>query len=373
MKLKRSSLMIIHNFRPGTTGGAELQAERLAIQLGELGHGMQVLTSLTVLDAPQEEMIHGVQIHRVPHRLPYWVEQENSRTFRFLVRRRRSFDILHAHMAFGHAVMAVVFARSFGKKSIIKIACAGKYGDLYLFSQFKWFDYALEIMHQADAIVAVSKEVERELLEYGFPHDRIVHIPNGVDVAKFERENPPFQNSSVNFLLTGRRHPQKGIDILLQAIRLLRERGMGERFKVSMYGADYEEYDYRNMAHELGVMQSVQFFPFEQDIIPLYESADCFLLPSRGEGLSNALLEAMSMELPVIASSVSGTPDVVEDGIDGLLILPESPQALADSMGRVIENREFAIQLGKNARRKMESRFSLESIARQYSELSERL
>lgn len=369
MELKRSSLMIIHNFRPGIVGGAELQAERLAIQLAEAGHVMQVLTTLTVSDAPREEEIQGVQIHRVEHRLPYWVIRDNAKTFRFLIKRRSSFDVLHVHMAFAHAVMAVVFARNFGKKCIVKIACAGEYGDLHIFSKFKWFQYALQILYQADAVVAVSSEVENELLDYGFPRNRIVRIPNGVDTRRFKRIQPLFQEDKIHFLVTGRRHPQKGIDVLLYAVQLLHERGMAGKFEVSMYGAKYEEYDYEGMAHKLDVMGSVHFFSFENDIIPLYESADCFLLPSRGEGLSNALLEAMSMELPVIATTASGTPDVVKHEVDGILIPTESPYALADAMCRIIENRDFARRIGKNARCKVEELFSLDSVTRQYSEL----
>jgi glycosyltransferase involved in cell wall biosynthesis len=136
-----------------------------------------------------------------------------------------------------------------------------------------------------------------------------------------------------------------------------------------LYGEDYPEHDYRSMARELGVMDSVHFFPFENDILSLYQSADCFVLPSRGEGLSNALLEAMAMELAVIATSVSGTTDVVDDGKDGILIPPDSPEALFAAMVRIIRDREMAGQLGLNARRKVEQHFSLESVARQYSEL----
>lgn len=227
MELRRSSLMIIHNFRPGTVGGAELQAERLALQLAEVGHPMQVLTTLTVPEASLEENVHGVQIHRVEHRLPYWVIRDNAKTFRFLVKHRKSFDVLHVHMAFAHAVLAVVFARNFGKKCIVKIACAGEYGDLSIFSKFDWFQYALQILYQADAMVAVSNEVEKELLDYGFSSNRIVRIPNGVDTNRFKRTKPIFQEDIVHFLLTGRRHPQKGIDILLHAVQLLHERGMG--------------------------------------------------------------------------------------------------------------------------------------------------
>jgi glycosyltransferase involved in cell wall biosynthesis len=120
-------------------------------------------------------------------------------------------------------------------------------------------------------------------------------------------------------------------------------------------------------------MDCMQFFPFENNIFSLYQSSNCFILPSRGEGLSNALLEAMSMELPVIATSVSGTTDVVENGSDGLLIQRDSAESLAAAMVNIISDPELAHRLGKNARQKVESRFSLEWVAQQYSDLYERL
>jgi len=365
--------MIMHNFRPGSVGGAELQAERLAVRLCRLGHPMQVLTWLTVPDAPLEETADGVRIHRTPYRLPYWVKHDNYETFRYLLRNRGSYDVLHAHMAFGHAVVATVLARCFRRKCIIKIACAGEYGDLSTFSRFEAFDKALRILHQADAVVAVSREVERELNQYGFQPERIVRIPNGVDTAFFHRNRPLQSSNKLRFVLIGRRHPQKGIDTTLRAALKLKQQGLGGRFEIKLYGADYPEYDYRAMASEFGVEDLVALLPFEKDIIKVYNEAHGFLLPSRGEGLSNSLLEAMAMELPVIATPVSGTPDVVDDDKDAILIPPDSPENLAESMSKIIHRPDWAHQLGVNARQKVESRFSLESTARQYSALYERM
>ena len=138
-EMKPRAMMIIHNFRPGPTGGAELQAERLSKALAAMDHEMQVLTWLSVPDAPMEEMSDGVRIHRVPFRLPYWITLDNSNTFHFLVRQRNTYDILHAHLAFGHAVMAVVAARLLEKRSVVKIACSGEYGDMAVFSKFYKF------------------------------------------------------------------------------------------------------------------------------------------------------------------------------------------------------------------------------------------
>lgn len=371
--MKPRGLMIIHHFRPGSAGGAELQAERLAKQLVQLGHPIQVLTRLTAPGALPEETADGVQIHRVPYLLPYWITRDNADTFQYLVRQRHTYDLLHAHLAFGHAVVAVVAARCLGKKAIVKIACAGEYGDLCLFSKFAGFAAALKVLHQADAVVAISREVERELLQYGFPAHRIVRIPNGVDTDFFRRTQPMPERGKTQFILIGRRHPQKGIDTTLLAAQRLLAQGLGDQFEIRLYGADYAEHDYRALARDLGVVEHVRFFPFERDIRAVYHSAHCFLLPSRGEGMSNSLLEAMALELPVIATPVSGTPDVVDDGVDGVLVPPDAPAALAAAMARVIADPAFAHQLGQRARRKVETQFALPRVAQQYSELYSRL
>jgi L-malate glycosyltransferase len=371
--MKSRALMIIHNFRPGQVGGAELQAERLAARLAGLGHSMQVLTRLTIADAPLEEMQNEVRIHRLPYPLPYWINRDNALTFRFLFRNRRSFDVLHAHQAFGHAVVAAVFARSFNKKCVVKIACAGQYGDLSVISEFGGFDRALRILHQADAMVALSNEVKQELLDYGFRPDRIFRIPNGVDTAHFRRTQPLPDRKRTRFIQICRRHPQKGVDSTLQAALHLKERGFGERFEINLYGADYAEFDYRSMAQELGVADVVAFYPFVQDIISVYHSAHCLLLPSRAEGLSNSLLEAMAMELPAIATPVSGTLEVVDDGVNGMLIPPDAPDRLAAAMSSIISDPELSGRLGSNARTKVEDCYSLEKVAAQYAQLYEQL
>jgi glycosyltransferase involved in cell wall biosynthesis len=367
--MRRRGMMIIHHFRPGPAGGAELQAERLAIKLVELGHPIQVFTCLTVPEALPEEINHGVQIHRVNFRLPQYVTTEVENTFKFLIKHRHTFDVLHAHMAYGHAVVAVVVARSFRKKCIIKIACLGEYGDMYNFSQSPRFDWGLKILHQADALVAISRDVQEDLLHWGFPPERIHRIPNGVDTGYFQPPHASPARHPVRFILMGRRHPQKGLDLALQAARLLQAQGLSEQFHISFYGAEYPEHDYERMAQQLGVSDNVAFFPFQAQALEIYQAAHCLILPSRGEGLSNSLLEAMAMALPVIATRVSGTVDVVTDGEDGLLIPPESSEALAQAMATVIQQPELARRLGQQARQKMLRAFSLDSVAQQYSEL----
>lgn len=373
--MKSRAMMIIHNFRPGPIGGTELQAERLSRELAAMGHEMQVLTRIRMPDLPKEELSDGVRIHRLASHLPYWITHENSATFRFLVCKRNTYDILHAHQAFGHAVMAVVTARLLQKKSIIKIASSGFAGDLSVLSGFFGYTSALKILKKANAIVAISREVERELIEdYGFPSEIVHRIPNGVDVNYFRPVTAVADASGpARFVLLGRRHPHKGTDVALHAARILVERGYKERFEVHMYGSEYPEYDYRKMASEAKLDSTVFFNPFTEDTLPVYRQADALILPSRLEGLSNTLLEAMAVGLPVIASNVSGTPDVILSGKNGILIAPDNPDLLADVMAMFIEKPEALSSLGRAARKTVTSDFSLAAVTQAYSSLYEAL
>lgn len=371
--MKPRGMMVIHQFRP-VTGGAELQAERLAIKLAERGHGMQVFTELRTPDTMPEENINGVQVHRVGFKMAYWpctVPHTND-TFKYLFSNRHTFDILHAHQAFGHAVVAVVVAKLTGKKSIVKVACSGEVGDLHVLSGFKLAKPALQILKNADCMIAISEEVQQELIEYGFKPSKIARIPNGVDTGAFKRDKgfPPL--NEFHFVLIGRKTHQKGIDTALKAVKILKANGTMS-FKLSFYGREDPKYDYQTMARELGVSELVEFCDFTDDIQEVFDNSHCLILPSRNEGMSNTLLEAMAFELPVIASAVSGTVEIVDNKINGFLIPPESPEFLAEKIQSIMQNPESAFQMGKNARKKIVENFSLEYVARKYSDLYQRL
>lgn len=365
--MKPRGLILIHQFRP-ITGGAELQAERLAVRMAQMGHGMGVLTQ-NQPGAHSEEILDGVKVHRVAFPLAYRLDSSLRPTFKYLAKHRHTYDVLHVQQAFGHAVAAVAAARCLAKKCIIKIACAGSYGDISVLSSFKGFEWGIRILRWANRIVAVSTEVEKELISFGFSSSRIERIPNGVDTDYFQPRPALPVGKAIRFILIGRRHPQKGIDTALRAVQLLKANGLGSCFELKFYGRDFEEYDYRRMASELGVSELVEFLPHTDDMHKVYQEAHSLILPSRGEGMSNSLLEAMSMQLAIIATRVSGTMDVVEHGKDGMLIHLDAPEELAQCMESIIRDSNLAAGIGRNARQKVMQHFSLNQIAAKYSRL----
>lgn len=366
-------LMQIHQYSP-IASGAELQAKRLAEKLVVRGHQIQILTQLRVPGSAPEEISNGVSIHRVSFPMSFRPFFRVGYHLKYLVQHRHTFDIIHSHQCFNHAVLGTVLGSWFGKKSIVKFACAGDIGDLHVFSQFEHGEFSLRMLQEADAYIAISSEIEQELVDRGFPQKRIHRIPNGVDTDYFRRELPMPDTGKTVFIIIGRRTPQKGIDVVIKALKILKEKGFSDNdLEVRSYGWDYAEFDYRTMASGSSVNAMLSLLPYTDEIIKVYHDAHCFLLPSRAEGLSNALLEAMSFELPVIASRVSGNTDVIEHQKCGILIPPEDPTELASAMEFIMRQPGAAQKIGRHARQRVIEHFSLDKTADCYAKLYKKL
>jgi glycosyltransferase involved in cell wall biosynthesis len=123
------------------------------------------------------------------------------------------------------------------------------------------------------------------------------------------------------------------------------------------------------LAGNLGVGSDVRFLGYRDDIAPLLDRADLFVLPSRAEGISNALLEAMAVGLPVVASAVSGNTDVIEPEVNGLLVEADDPASLAATVLRLLDEPGLRRRLGGEARRTVETRYSIEHVGERYVDL----
>jgi glycosyltransferase involved in cell wall biosynthesis len=214
------------------------------------------------------------------------------------------------------------------------------------------------------AIVAVS-EHERQLALHDrlAPPGRIHLIHNGVDpqvdtppdpqLARFRGDGPLFG------MVAGLRD-QKGLPTLLDALDLLAAGGELPRFAIVGNGPFYSEVERRISA--AGPAESVLLIPFEGRAEPYLKALDVFVLPSYWEGLPIAILEAMAMGLPVIASSVGGTPEAVDDGVTGRLVPMKDPLALADRIAELAQDPQTCARMGAAGRERARTRFSTASM-----------
>lgn len=198
-------------------------------------------------------------------------------------------------------------------------------------------------MHWADSVILNSIHVrDFAISEEGAPADRIVVIPNGISVEKYISTVPKLTlraqlNLPTDCILLGsigRLVPQKGFDILLQALAQLRRRDLF----LCIAGVGREEQNLRAQARELGLQARVVFMGYRRDVPALMHCLDLYVHASRFEGMPIVILEAMASGCPIVATAVDGTRELIQDARDGWLVPPEDPLALANAIQSALDD-----------------------------------
>ncbi len=211
----------------------------------------------------------------------------------------------------------------------------------------------------ADAVICVSDFCRSQLMSLVDDcHWSKLHVVRcGIRPDRYHRRRP--RNGSrpdaVNVLTVGRLVPVKGHAVLLEALAALVARGVVAR--VSLVGDGAERALLEQRARALGIERRVRMLGAvgQDDIRAEYERADIFCLPSFAEGLPVVLMEAMAMELPVVATRVMGVPELVEHGMTGLLVPPARPDLLAEALERLADDPALRASMGAAGRGKVVS------------------
>ena len=190
-------------------------------------------------------------------------------------------------------------------------------------------------------------------------------IENGIEFANTSaghRAAPAPRETRV--LVVGRLSPEKGFDLMLRAAARLHAQGKIGHLTIAGDGALRAELT--ALATSLGIADRVTFAGFVDNMDALYASHDVLVLSSRTEGLPMTLLEAISQRLPVVATRVGGMPDVLDDGVGGVLVAPENAEALAEGIASVVDDPAGARARADVAWQRARARYGVESMARQY-------
>ena len=178
------------------------------------------------------------------------------------------------------------------------------------------------------------------------------------------------QDNKKHFLYVGRIMKEKVIDELFRAAQKL-YREYGDKVVLDMVG--FFEDEYKEQVENLEEQGIVKFYGFQKETRPYYEMADCVVLPSYHEGMSNVLLEASSMEIPVITSDIPGCREAVEDGKTGYLCKVGDSEMLYQNMKKIVEmNNQELEDMGKLARKRMRQLFDKTKIVEQTAEIISR-
>lgn len=233
------------------------------------------------------------------------------------------------------------------------------------------------ICRMADGILVNADAIRDWLLEEGYSSERITVIKNGIDLSLYDnvqqssniREELGLPASTPLVIMMARVNPQKGYADLLNAIALMTRDHHDAHFLVvgeelTFAGKDIvPDNNYHDALHklsiDLGVDDRVHFLGHRKDIPNLLSQVSLSVLPSHSEGLSNSLLESMAASLPIVATRVGGNPELVEDGVNGILVPPHEPQELATAMARILGSPKTALRFSKASRRLSKKHFDM--------------
>ncbi len=215
-----------------------------------------------------------------------------------------------------------------------------------------------------DTFACVSEDCRQLAEQQGVPRNRLQTLWNGIDTRRFAFHGPCPSGPAV---IVARLCPEKDIGTLLHAVQRVAATDPGFRLQIAGDGPCRAELE--KIADELSLRQQVQFLGMVRDVPALLRQASMYVLSSVSEGVSLTLLEAMACGLPVVATRVGGTPEVVADGESGLLVSAQDPAALADAMLRVRHDNNLAVRLGAVGRASVERSFDVRAMVGRYETL----
>jgi glycosyltransferase involved in cell wall biosynthesis len=292
-----------------------------------------------------------------------------------LVRTRR-IDIVHGH-DYKTNLLALLLARRTGA-----IGMATSHGWTGHSRRERWCYYPADrqVLRRLPRVIAVSSEVRERLVRSGADPSRVTVLLNGIDPAAFRRnrergdrirEQLGYGRDDQVIGAVGRIEPQKRFDLLLDAFAAIRRDFPHARLVIVGDGSQRTAIEAH--AARLGVAGACQFLGHRLDIADLHGSFDLFVQSSEYEGTPNAVLEAMAMETPLVATDVGGTRELARPDREALIVPAHDVPALTRSIAAVLSHPVPARERAKAARRRVEEELSFAGRTRQLERIYEEL
>ena len=350
---------VVHHYWP-VVGGIENVVKALAEGMVKLGHEVHVVASRYGAEGrPREEVVNGVHVHRVGSvRLGY---PDLTYPLEYPINLLKSADIVHGHSQNSlFTVKMIEKAKQLGVKTVTHFMAVDALSDhpnslVRLLGPLYGRWTVLRAIRSSDVRLVKSLR-DREMLKSRYGIDA-VYVPDGVDEGLLNMPNKAEEfkaRYSINepfMVYIGRLHRLKGIDVLIKAISIATRE---EPITAVIVGPG-DQRPYRELANRLGVGRNVMFTGFvsEEVKISALDASAALVLPSISnyvEVFSLAITEAWARGKPVVASAVGEVPYRVRHMVNGLLVPPRNPKALADAILQLIRDRRLGEKLGAEGR-----------------------
>ncbi|MFD1888551.1 glycosyltransferase family 4 protein [Paenibacillus wenxiniae] len=285
------------------------------------------------------------------------------------LRLTKPYDLIHSH----HPLVGLVMREVFPDTPIIQtihssyereLILNGKIEDGSMEQQFLISLYR-ELELRTDRLMTVSQSFKSYLTPYVDYAERIVVLPNGFDEKRFKPI--PHENEVPQLMTVCRLVPAKGLDTLLKACAILKQRG--HAYVLHIIGDGPSRTELENMARELGIYEDTIFYGYTlhpEEFMPFF---DIFVLPSRAEAFGSVFAEAALCWLALVGTDVGGIAEQIEDGVNGLLVPPDHEQELAVALEKVITDPSYRYELARTGWEKAKNHYSLGHVVNELKKL----
>jgi glycosyltransferase involved in cell wall biosynthesis len=372
-------LLVNFEFPPVGGGGANA-TWYLVRELVKNGHQVDVLTS-RFKGLKKREQINGATIYRIPvfrQRLDYCTVKEMASfaiaaiPYALMLAARKRYDVTHVFFGIPCGHIGWLLKRVFGIPYLISL----RGGDVPGFKPHGYEKHYTRVKplvkylwDDCDALVAVSQGLRDQTLNiHQDLNKQITVIPNGVDLDEFKPVSSPSGNP-FTILVVSRLIRRKGIEYLLDAVRLLRERST-QPVQLLIAGDGLFREGLKRRVKENNLENIVTFLgsiPHEK-LPAIYQQADLFCLPSLAEGMANVILEALASGLPIIATKTSGSLELVHPEVNGLLVQKADPADLMEKILILLNDPLKRRDFGQKSR-EMAKQFSWPMVTGMYEKI----
>lgn len=361
-------------------------AQHVAFLVGGLNNGLfQSKLAFGVVDRDEGDMSYLARENGIAFTEIACLKNEagvvgNLKAFLQLYRliRKEMPDFVHLHL-----LKARFLGGLAAKAAGVPVVLETLHGDLFT-GYYGFFKTQAILMAErilghlvVDRVLAVSETVKKHILHLRIASaEKVEVIPLGLELKKFMhrptlpgklREELGIQGSNQLVGMVGRIVPIKGHRYFLQAAREVLRVQPKTSFVLVGDGVLRESLELE--CRQLGIHESVAFLGWRRDLNPLYADMDVVVMSSLNEGTPVSLIEAMTMGKVVVATNVGGVPDLVEDGVTGLLVPPKDPRALADAILRLLKDKDLRKSIGERARASVYPKYDVSRLIQDMGDL----
>jgi len=363
-------------------GGLERSARRLFRHLVEAGYRVVVLTR-NYDRLPRREELDGVLVER----FPIWGRSQVMVSLSYLLQalwwlmtHRRDYELIHCHQSYAPATVGALAKLLLGRPVVVKISTSDEFSERRQLEQLPFLGIRRVLLKRVDRFVAVNPSAQHDFAKLGIDPAKITHVPNGVPLpdataldlhAKQEARTRLGLGVRQLVLFVGRLSAEKNLSHLIEAWPEVLTPHPEAHLVLVGDGGTFRnvEGELKRQVEQRGLQGCVHFMGRVSEVQDYLLAADLFVLPSITEGMSNALLEAMAVGLPIVATRIAGNLELIQDGTNGRLVDVHDATQLACAIADLLDSPEEACRLGQAARRTIEARFTIQRTGQTYQAL----